>query len=80
MEWSLSKLLNYSNFNETCPWTGYTFAKVDNISMDAFSFEHSLLPSGQFRADNYFMERKGGIPFATAYLYFTVADNRLQKV
>lgn len=80
MEWALSKVLKYSNLNETCPWQSNIIVKVDNISMDTFSLEQSYLPSGSYRADNYFKESEGSIPFATAKLYFSVSDHRLEIV
>lgn len=80
MEWSLGKVLKYANRNITCPWNSYMFIKVDNISMNTFSFEQSFIPSGKYRVDNYFMESKGSIPFITASLYFTVSDHRLEII
>lgn len=81
MEWALNNVLKYSNLNETCPWQGPILVNVQNISMDSFALEESFLPSGNYRSDNFFHERKGSkVPFIIASLYFTVSDHRIEII
>lgn len=81
MNWSLSKIIQYSNVNHACPWVDLHF-KVDNISAKAFTFDESFLPSGQYRVDNDFTETESrtSTAFMSASLYFSVSDHRLEKV
>lgn len=64
MDWSVSKVIKYSNVNHICPWLNPVLMKVDNISMHVFSFEQSFLPAGNYRVDNDFTEgREGALHF-----------------
>lgn len=80
MEWTFSKLLEYSNINHMCPYVGPVSIKVDSISEDTFTFEQSLMPSGKYRVDNDFMESPAGTPFMRASLYFSISDHRIEIV
>lgn len=80
MDWSVGKVIKYSNVNHICPWLNPVLIKVDNISMHAFSFEQSFLPAGNYRVDNDFTEGREGAPLFSASLYFSVSDHRLEII
>lgn len=47
MEWTVGKLLNYTNWNHTCPYEGEIFARTSRISVDSFNIPQ-IFPSGNF--------------------------------
>lgn len=72
-------LQKYSSFNHTCPYSGYTFIKFDNISMETFAFPQ-ILPAGRYYLDIYVTESdrsKSKILF-NYKLYNTVSDHRTE--
>lgn len=80
LNWMLgrSKMLQYTNFNHPCPFnTGLMYAKVDNISMDNFNTMIALIPSGRYRIDFTFTEADR-VPMATAQIFFSVSDHRIE--
>lgn len=80
MEWSFSKVLKYSNMNHTCPYVGPIWIKADSIREDSFTFENSLMPSGQYRVDLNVMEFPESVPYIKTSLYFSISDHRIEKV
>lgn len=80
LDWSISKIIKYSNLNHTCPYVGPILIKVDNISTNVFSLEQSFMPSGKYRVDNEYKESRVGRPFMRAILYFSVSDHRIEII
>lgn len=79
MDWTLGKMLKYSNLNHSCPYFGHIFVKVDNISMDSFVFEQ-LIPAGRFRIDfNLTDEYRSKTPMFMGKLFASVSDNRIEQ-
>lgn len=77
MDWTVKKVINYSNFNHSCPYMGNVFLKVKNISIDRFPFE-PLIPSGRYRLDFNLTETNKKNVFM-AKLYFSVSDYRIEQ-
>lgn len=80
MDWSLGKMLKYTNVNHTCPYVGPMWLKVDNIPEETLTFDNSLIPSGEYRVDYEMLESPASNPFLEASLYFSVSDHRLEIV
>lgn len=78
MDWILPKMMKYTNLNHTCPYNGYVFLKVDNISLNDFAFPQ-LIPAGRYRTHISVQESDDKILF-NASLYFSVSDHRLVVV
>lgn len=76
LDWTVGRILKYTNVNHTCPYVGLVIMKVDNISIDNFPFE-PLVPSGRYRVDLDIAE-SDRIPYGGAKLYFSVSDHRLE--
>lgn len=80
LDWTIGRAINYSNMNHSCPYHGYVFLKVDNMSVNNFPFEpETLIPSGRYRVDLDFTEGNR-VPIGNAKLYFSVSDHRLEVV
>ena len=78
MDWTVKRVLNYSNFNHPCPYEGNVFLKVNNVSVDRFPLEQ-FIPSGRYRADlNVTEENKENVIFM-AKLYWAVSDHRIEQ-
>lgn len=50
LNWIMPLVVKYSNLNHPCPYSGYGYFKVDNLSINAFSFPQ-LVPAGRYRID-----------------------------
>lgn len=79
MNWLLTPVLKYANFNHPCPLQGLLSIKADNISIDIFAFELSLMPSGKYRIEVSFT---GGdrVPGFEYKMYGSISDHRLEMV
>lgn len=76
LDWALKRILNYTHFNHPCPYyVGPAFVKVDNVSIDMFSFDH-LLPSGRYYMDMY-LTTGDRVPFIAFKFYFSISDIRV---
>lgn len=78
MDWSVKKVLNYSNFDRPCPLEGNLFLKLNNISMDKFPLE-PLLPSGRYRFDVNLTDANKIDVVVMGKLFFTVSDHRIEQ-
>lgn len=79
MDWTLGKMLKYSNMNHSCPYFGNVFVKVDNISMDTFIFEQ-FIPSGRYRIDfNLTDDYRSRTPIFMGKLFVSVSDYRIEQ-
>ena len=78
MDWTLKRLLNYSNINHPCPLQGNMFIKVDNISVDKFQMQQ-FIPSGRYRWDVNLTETYKGNVIFMAKLFMAVSDHRVEK-
>lgn len=76
LDWTLGRLTKYSNLNHSCPFNGYYFIRVNNMSMDSFIVE-PLLPSGRYRLDLVATEGDR-VPLTDMKLYFSISDHRLE--
>lgn len=67
-------MAKYTNISHTCPYeAGTLWIKVDSIPEDTFTFENSVIPSGNYRIN--VMESPAG---AKPALYLSVSDHRLE--
>ena len=78
MDFTVKKVLNYSNFNHPCPYEGNMFLKVKNISEDNFPFEH-LVPSGRYRLDVNLTEENKEKVIVMLQLFASVSDHRIEQ-
>lgn len=79
LDWTLKKVMNYTNINHPCPLEGYIYLKYKNISVDHFPFEQ-LMPSGRYRLDVNLTESKKENNFiAMLRLYMSVSDLRIEQ-
>lgn len=76
MDWTLGKIMQYSNMNHSCPYMGNVMLKVDNISMDTFVFEQ-FVPAGRYRID--FNMSNDYIPLFIGRIFASVSDHRVEQ-
>lgn len=76
--WIVPKLFKYTNLNRTCPYDGYIYFKVSNISVDEFSFPQAL-PAGRYRVNVNFKENEQQNLFNLTG-WFSVSDHRIEIV
>lgn len=80
MDWSVGRMLKYTNFNHTCPYLpGKVFFKVDNISVDAFPLP-PIMPAGRYRVDITLTENNRTKVLGSAKFYFSISDHRIEIV
>lgn len=74
-------IVNNSNLNHPCPYSGYVFIKFDNISMKTFAFPQ-ILPTGRYYEDVYITESYGSKSkvLINYKLYNSVSDHRIEVV
>lgn len=79
LDWTVGKVIQYSNMNHPCPYVGIVFIKVDNISMDTFVFDQ-LLPAGRYRIDfDISDEYQGKVSMLTGKIFASVSDHRIEQ-
>lgn len=42
LDWSIGKVLSYTNFNHPCPYEGQVYLKADNITANTFNIEQMV--------------------------------------
>lgn len=79
LNWMLARVLPYTNYNHTCPYSSFTI-KAENISLDkTFSFDKEILPSGRYRFDVSFTE-KDRVPFFDLKIFGSNAEHYHDKI
>lgn len=82
LDWTLKRVQNYigadTNINHPCPYEGYTYLKINNISVDHFPLE-PLMPSGRYRLDINITESDKKTSIFSAKLYMSVSDHRIEQ-
>lgn len=79
MDWTVGRMLKYTNFNHTCPYSGQVYFKVDNISINAFPLP-PIMPSGRYRVDVEVTEKDRRNILASAQFFFSISDHRIEVV
>lgn len=77
-DWTLGRVQNYSNMNHPCPYEGHVYLKIDNISVHHFPVE-PLIPAGRYRVDAEASFGKGKKVYATASVFLSVSDVRVER-
>lgn len=72
-------IFKYTNLNHSCPYSGYLFGKVDNISLQLFTFPQ-IVPSGRYRIEVNVTEGDRNKPFASATIQSSISDHRIEVV
>lgn len=75
LDWSIGKVLKYTNLNHSCPYIGHVYCKIDNISTNHFPIEY-LLPSGRYRVDLNVTEGDRKTVLVMAQLFLSISDHR----
>lgn len=78
LDWTIGRVLNYTNMNHPCPYDGHLYLKIDNISVYHFPFE-PLLPAGRFRVDCNVTDTTRTNVLAMASAYLSVSDHRVER-
>ncbi|XP_037024080.1 uncharacterized protein LOC119065978 [Bradysia coprophila] len=79
MDFLKSHILQYSNFNHSCPYSGFVFGKADNVSAQEFAFPE-IMPAGRYRVDINVTEGGRKSLLLGATVYFSVSDHRIEIV
>lgn len=77
-DWTIGRVLNYSNLNHPCPYDGHIYLKFDNVSVNTFSIEQ-LLPSGRFRIDGNVTDPTRKIVVASGSIFLSISDHRVER-
>lgn len=75
MEWYLGKLSKFTNFNHKCPYSGFLYARADNVSIDELVYP-DMIPAGRYRIDTTVFEDNDRVLFNTS-VYFSISDHRI---
>ncbi|XP_031629087.1 uncharacterized protein LOC116344614 [Contarinia nasturtii] len=85
LDWTLKRFFNLptninniTNINHPCPYEGFVYVKINNVSVDQFPFEQ-FIPSGRYRLDVDFTRHDKKTLYASAKLYFSVSDLRIEQ-
>lgn len=78
LDW-LKPLLVYSNFNQSCPWSGNMTFIANNISAQPFAFPQ-IVPSGRYRIELDLTENVQGPSAFDMIIYGSVSDHRIEVV
>lgn len=82
MDWTYKRIQNYSgtetNINHKCPYSGYNYFKINNVSVDRFPLEQ-LMPSGRYRIDGVLTEADKKTVIASGKVYASVSDHRIEQ-
>lgn len=79
MDWTVGRMLKYTNLNHTCPYVGRMYFKVANISMSNFPIP-PIMPSGRYRVDVELTESDRKNVLASAQFYSSISDHRIEIV
>lgn len=78
LDWSVKRVLKYTNINHPCPYDGHVYFKADNISTNIFNIEQ-LIPAGRYRIDAFLTDGSKTNVLAKGQLYFSVSDVRVER-
>lgn len=76
-DWTIGRVLQYSNLNHPCPYEGHIYVKFNNLSTSNFPVE-PLIPSGKYRIDVNVTNPTRKTVFATGSIYLSVSDRRVE--
>lgn len=79
LDWTIGRMLRYTNFNHTCPYFGRVYFKVDNISIDSFPLP-PIMPAGRYRVDIDVVGSNRKNVLASAKFYSSISDHRIEVV
>lgn len=77
MEWTIGKVLNYSNWNHPCPYDGEIFIKASQFPFGSFQIPQ-FLPSGRFRIDVFILKADRKSIILASKAFFGISDHRLE--
>lgn len=78
LDFTLKRVLNFTNVNRPCPFEGDVFVKINNISLEKLPFE-PLLPAGRYRLDINFTDSSKKHIIFTSKLFGSVSDHRIER-
>lgn len=73
------RVLEYTNINHTCPYTGYVFFKIDNISVQHLAFPQ-IMPAGRYMVELFATESDRSKVLGSVQIYSSVSDHRIEVV
>lgn len=84
LDFFLPRVVNYTNLNHPCPYSGVVFFKTNNISAQVLSLPQ-ILPAGRYRFHSKFItpdSRKADKLYNmyNTTLFFSVSDRRIEIV
>lgn len=72
-------ILQYTNFNHPCPYSGLVYAKCDNVSVQALTIPQ-IIPAGRYKIDFNYTEGDRKTVLLAASLYASISDHRIEVV
>lgn len=79
MTWLYARLLPFTNFNHSCPYSNFII-KADNVSLEkTFSFTESIFPSGRYRV-NVMLTEYDRVPFFEYVIFGSISEHYLEKI
>lgn len=83
MLWAVSRVLNYTNLNHSCPYKENIIIKINNMSIDVIQIE-PLMPAGRYRLDINLTKISHTYNLKQIYgmykIYGSVSDNRIEQI
>lgn len=78
LEWTLQKVMEYTNLDQPCPYIGEIYVKAVNISIERFVIPQ-FVPSGRYRVDSWLTDGGRKHIFISGKLYFAISDHRIEQ-
>lgn len=78
LDWTVGKVLNYSNLNHPCPYEGNVYLKVDSVPVSNFVIDQ-FLPAGKYRIDYYCTNGNRSDVLFSSHMFMSVSDNRIEQ-
>lgn len=78
LDWTVGKVLKYSNLNHPCPYIGHVYIRTDNLTTNDFPIEQ-LFPSGKYRIDVHFTDGNKSNVLVKSQYFFSISDYRIER-
>lgn len=79
LDWTIGRVRQYTNLNQSCPLEGAIYLKLNNISIEHFVIE-PLMPSGRYRADLNITGPNRRNVLLLSKIFFSISDHRIEQV
>lgn len=79
LDWTLDRMLKYTNFAHPCPYKGMVYLQHNNFSISTIPLV-PLVPAGRYRLDINITDGSHKQIYLIGKLFFEVADDRIEVI